>query len=183
MQDMTHYWWLVAARGVASIAIALLAFAVPIGTVTALVMLIGAFALVNGIFVLASGLPARTWGQRRWPVLVQGGLGVGLGLVALFAPMAIAMAFLVLVAVWVIATGVLELLAAMQLRRVIHGEWLLAGCGVLSVALGVFFIAQPGAGLVALVWVFGVYALVSGAALVWLGLRLRRASRVLPGPY
>lgn len=93
------------------------------------------------------------------------------------------MAVLVLVAVWVIATGVLELLAAVQLRRVIHGEWVLAACGLLSVVLGVYFIAQPGAGLVALVWVFGVYALVAGIAQVWLGLRLRRAGRVLPGPY
>lgn len=183
MQDLTRYWWLVVARGVASIAIAVLAFAVPVGTMTALVMLMGAFALVNGVFVLATGLRARAWGQRRWPVLVQGGLGVGLGLIALAAPVAVAVAVLVLVAVWVIATGVLELLAAVQLRRVIHGEWVLAACGLLSVALGVFFIAQPGAGLVALVWVFGLYSLISGIALVWLGVRMRRAGRVVPAPY
>lgn len=81
------------------------------------------------------------------------------------------MAVLVLVAVWVIATGVLELLAAVQLRRVIHGEWVLAACGLLSVVLGVYFIAQPGAGLVALVWVFGLYSLISGMRII--GDRLR----------
>lgn len=174
MEFLARYWWLVLARGVLGIVLAVLAFALPLATLTALVLLFGAFALVDGVLMLFAAARGRP-GERRWPVLLQGGLGVALGVLALVAPFATAVAVVVVIAAWAILTGAFQVIAAMQLRRVLEGEWLLALGGALSIGFGVLLVVFPSAGLVVLVWLFGAYWLISGIALTWLGNRLRRA--------
>jgi uncharacterized membrane protein HdeD (DUF308 family) len=53
--------------------------------------------------------------------------------------------------------------------------------GVLSVIFGVFLVVRPGEGAIAVVWALGIYALIFGAALVALGLRLRQLGRGVGG--
>ena len=72
-----------------------------------------------------------------------------------------------------ILTGVFRISAAIRLRKEIRGEWFLILNGVLSVLLGIFIIARPGAGLITLVWILGVYAIVYGVMLVALSFKLR----------
>ena len=67
-------------------------------------------------------------------------------------------------------TGAFEIAAAIKLRKIISGEWLLALAGVLSVILGLLIAAYPGAGAVLLVSWIGAYAIVYGIvtlALAW----------------
>ena len=80
---------------------------------------------------------------------------------------------LYVIAVWALITGVMELVAAIRLRKALHGEWLLALSGVLSIAFAALLIAAPGAGALALVLWIGAYAIVFGATLVGLAFRLR----------
>jgi uncharacterized membrane protein HdeD (DUF308 family) len=84
-----------------------------------------------------------------------------------------AMVLLGIIAGWSIIRGIFEMAAAISLRKVIDNEWLLLTAGALSVIFGLVLIARPGVGLVALVWMIGVYALVSGVVLVMLAFRLR----------
>jgi uncharacterized membrane protein HdeD (DUF308 family) len=84
-----------------------------------------------------------------------------------------ALVLLWLIAAWALVTGVLEIIVAIRLRRELEHEWLLALAGVASVLLGLILAVFPGQGAVALVWVIGAYAIVFGAALIVLALRLR----------
>ena len=84
---------------------------------------------------------------------------------------------LALVAAWSIVTGALEVVLAVRLHREIEGEWLLALAGVLSVAFGVLLVLMPEAGLLTLGILVGVYAILYGALLVALALRLRKMER------
>jgi uncharacterized membrane protein HdeD (DUF308 family) len=80
---------------------------------------------------------------------------------------------LIIIASWAIIRGVLEIIAAIKLRRVIDGEWLLILSGLLSVAFGVLLFLRPGAGALAVMWLIGVYMLVFGITAIALSLRLR----------
>ena len=82
-----------------------------------------------------------------------------------------------LIAAWAIVTGLLEVAAAILLRRELRGEWLLALAGVLSVAFGILLAVRPAEGAIALVSVIGVFAILFGVVLLALGARLRRLRR------
>lgn len=181
VDTLSRNWWAVALRGACGILFGTLTFLAPGISLAALVLFYGAWAFADGVLAITSALRRRT--EERWWVLVlKGSLGITAGVATLFWPGITAMALLYVIAAWALAAGVLEVAAAVRLRRVIAGEWLLALSGVLSIVLGVLLMLFPGTGALAVVLWIGAYALVSGALLVALALRLRARRR--PGtPY
>lgn len=169
---LSRNWWAVALRGVCGILFGVVSFLAPAISLAALVLLYGAWALADGVLAIASALRRRT-GERWWVLVLRGSLGITTGVVTLFWPGITALALLYVIAAWSVAAGVLEVAAAIRLRRVIAGEWLLALSGLLSIALGVMLMLFPGTGALAVVLWIGACALVSGALLVALALRLR----------
>jgi uncharacterized membrane protein HdeD (DUF308 family) len=104
------------------------------------------------------------------------------GIITLFWPGITELALVAVIAFWALATGVLEIVAAVRLRREIEGEWLLALAGVLSVLFGAFIVITPRAGALALVWLIGGYAITFGALLIALGLQFRASRHTPHGP-
>ncbi|HEX9400381.1 MAG TPA: HdeD family acid-resistance protein [Anaeromyxobacter sp.] len=170
-------WMMIVLRGVAAVIFGILTFIAPGASLLALVVLFGAYALVNGVINL--GLAARgRRGEARWGSLgFESGASIVAGMLTLLWPGITALLLLFLIAGWAIATGVAQVIAAVRLRKQIRGEWLLALTGVLSVAFGVLLLLFPGAGALAVVIWIGAYALVFGALLIALGLRLRSWGR------
>lgn len=168
----TGSWWAMVLRGIAAIAFGILAFVWPGITLAALVFLWGAYALVDGIFAVAAGIKSHGEYKRWWLVLIEGILGILAGIVAFVMPGITALVLLILIAVWAIVTGVVEIAAAIQLRKMIRGEWMLALAGVFSILFGVLMFLNPAAGALSVVWLIGAYAVVFGALLVALGVRL-----------
>lgn len=180
----TSSWWALVLRGVAAIAFGVLAFAWPQITLTALVFLWGAYALVDGALAIGAGIKSHGESKRWWVLLLEGILGVAAGLVAFFMPGITALVLLIVIAAWAIVTGAFEIAAAIQLRKYIKGEWLLALAGVASILFGVALLFNPAAGALALVWLIGAYAIVFGVLMIVLGVRLhsmvRSADRMTP---
>ena len=173
-------WWLVVLRGVLAIAFGLLAALLPSLTLFALVMMFGAYALVEGVFNLIAAF-RRAGGERPWWALVLEGLvSIAAGVVAFVLPGLTALALVYLIAAWAMLTGILEIVAAVKLRQKIRGEWWLALSGVLSVAFGVLVMLFPGAGALALVLWIAAYAIIFGVLLIALGVRLRGLSTEPP---
>ena len=184
LEQFTRHWWAVALRGLLALGFGLAAFLWPGITLTALVLLFGAYALLDGAWSLAAAwVLARRYGARRWWVpLLEGLLGVAAAIVAVVRPDLTALAFVYLLAAWAVLTGALEIAAAVRLRKLIQNEWLLGLSGAVSVLLGVLMAAWPGAGLVAWTWIIGAFAGARGVLLLALGLRLRRLRRDLRPP-
>ncbi|GAB1688561.1 HdeD family acid-resistance protein [Krasilnikovia sp. M28-CT-15] len=177
VETLSRYWWAVVLRGIAAILFGAVALVWPGATVFALVVLFGAYALVDGVFTLASALGrnrdgVRT-GSRSW-LIVQGIAGVLMGILTFVWPDATALVLLWLIAAWALITGVLQVAAAIRLHREMRHEWLLALSGVLSVAFGILLLVWPAAGALAVVTLIGAYAVVFGIALAVLGVRLHR---------
>jgi uncharacterized membrane protein HdeD (DUF308 family) len=171
---LARNWWLLALRGLAGVLFGILAFIWPGITLFVLVCLFGAFALVNGILslVLAWNAPR---GYPRFGALILGGiLSIAAGVIAFFLPGITALGLLIMIAAWAIVIGIIEIVAAVQLRKVITNEWLLILAGIASVAFGVVLLLYPRAGALVLVWWLGAYALVFGILLMILAFRLRR---------
>lgn len=172
LADAARNWWTFLLRGLVAVLFAVMAFLWPGLTLAALVLVWGAFAFVDGIFAIVSGVRSR-W----WAFVFFGVLGVLAGLVALFMPGVTALALLLVIAAWAIVRGVFEIVAAIRLRKEIRGEWMLVLAGVASVGLGVLMILFPDAGALAVVWLIGLQALLAGVLMFALALRLRRLNR------
>lgn len=177
---VARQWWLFLVRGIAALLFGVLAIALPGLTILSLTLLWGAFALLDGGLSLWAGL----YGDRpsrgpRWWLILHGVLGIAAGLLALVAPGFTAVILLLAIAVWAIVVGVLQIAGAVALRREIENEWLLAVSGALSLLFGVFFLLQPAAGALAVVWLIAFFAIVLGVNLVVLAFRLKRHGRVL----
>jgi uncharacterized membrane protein HdeD (DUF308 family) len=169
--ELPRHWWVLALRGLAAIVFGILAFIWPGVTLSVLILLFGAYAIVDGVLALYAAL--RSGGKHVWAPLLEGVVGIVAGLVAFFLPGLTALALLFVIAAWAILTGILEVIAAVRLRQVISNEWMLIFSGVLSVVFGLLLIAQPGAGALAVVWLIGIYAIIFGIAMLALAWRLR----------
>ena len=177
MNVVARNWWALVLRGVLGMLFGAFAILMPMVALAALVLTFGAYAFVDGLFTVVAALRDRR-GERGWGWLVlSGAAGILAGIGAFVLPALTAVVLLYVIAAWAVVTGVLEVVAAVRLRREITGEWLLATSGVLSIAFGVLVMIAPAAGALAVVLVIGGYALVSGAVLIGLGIRLRAAAR------
>jgi uncharacterized membrane protein HdeD (DUF308 family) len=180
---LTRNWWAIALRGVAAIIFGLLTFVMPGITLAALILLFGAYAIVDGVFNVVAVARGQA-GERdepRWLLVLEGIVSIAAGLVAFLWPGLTALALVYLIGAWAIVKGVLEVVAAVRLRRQIENEWWLGLSGAVSIVFGALVMIAPGAGALAVVFWIGAYAIVFGALLVGLAFRLRSVrSRTQP---
>jgi uncharacterized membrane protein HdeD (DUF308 family) len=163
----TGHWWALALRGAVAILFGLAALLRPDIALEALILLFGAYALVDGVFAIVGVFGGTRGGTPRWLLLIEGIAGILAGLIAFFLPGLTAIVLLYLIAVWAIITGISEIATAIRLRREIMGEWALIVGGALSILFGVILaVIGPVAGLLSLIWLIGIYALVFGVLML-----------------
>ena len=166
-------WWLMLLRGLAAIGFGILVIAKPQISLQVLVYLFGLYVLVEGILGVALAIQGRNEIDSWGVLLLWGLLGVAVGILAFWRPDITALALLFYIALWAIATGVLEIVAAIRLREVLKNEWLLILAGIVSVAFGVWLIARPEAGALAVLWAIGIYAILFGVLVVLFAFKIR----------
>jgi uncharacterized membrane protein HdeD (DUF308 family) len=174
-----HSWWSLVLRGAVAILAGLLTFVLPGITVAALVILFGAYALIDGILNIAGAWRAAERHERWVPLLLEGFIGIAAAVVTAVWPGITALALVMIIAAWALLTGVLEIIAAVRLRKYISGEWILALSGVASILFGALLVIFPAAGALAIALWIGVYFVVFGVLLISLGIRLRGYAREL----
>lgn len=181
LETMGRNWWVLLLRGVAGIVFGILTLIWPAISLAALVLLFGAYAFADGVLALINGVRERASNDRWWLLALHGILGIAAGVAAVLWPGITALALLYIIAAWAVVIGALEIAAAIRLRNVIEGEWLLALAGIASVILGILLFAFPGPGALAMVLWIGAYALIAGVLLCILAFRVRSWSAHLPG--
>ena len=174
---LARNWWALALRGLAAVLFGIMAFAWPGMTLGVLVLLYGAYALVDGVLAIIAAVAGRTSGMPWWALLLEGVMGVTIGILTFAWPGITALVLLYLIAAWAVVTGALEIAAAIRLRKEIRGEWLLALSGIISVLFGIALVINPVGGALAVVWLIGAYAIAFGVLLIALGFRLRGAAK------
>jgi uncharacterized membrane protein HdeD (DUF308 family) len=179
VNDLARQWWVIGLRGLAAVLFGILAFAVPGITLAVLVLLFGAYALVDGILGVIAAVRGET--QHRIALLLEGIVSVLAGLAAFALPGVTALVLLYIIAFWAIVTGVLEIIAALRIRQAISNELGLIIGGVLSIVFGIVLIVAPGAGALAVIFLIGAYAIIFGISLLVFAWRLREHHQTATG--
>lgn len=166
---LTQKWWAVALRGIAAIVFGSVALVFPGATLVSLAVVFGAYAFVSGVFALVAAFGSR--GRDAVWYVLDGVLGIAVGLATFFFPGMAAQALVFLIGVWAILTGIFEVIAGFELP--LKRDWLLVIAGMASIIFGVLVFVYPGSGALAIVWLIGIYALVFGVTMLVFGIRLR----------
>jgi uncharacterized membrane protein HdeD (DUF308 family) len=181
-RELAHIWKGMAWRGVAGIVFAVIILVWPNIGLATLIALFGAFALVTGIATLVGAFSSQLPGNRRAGLVVEGLLGIAVGVVVFVWPDLSALGLLYAIAAWAIATGILEIGLAFSLPISGRRALLLGLSGVFAIAFGVIMFAHPGAGAIALLGLIAAFALVTGIMQVSYAFELRRLAGEVKRP-
>ena len=179
LHTLARNWWALALRGLVAVLFGLLTFFLPGITLVTLVLLFGAYALMDGIFNVIACFRVAS---HHWALLIEGVIGIIAGILTFAWPAITALVLLYLISFWAIFTGIFEIIAGIRLRKAITNEWLLLVMGALSLLFGILILLAPSVGALAIVLWIGAYALVFGIFLLALAFRLRGHGRLIPQP-
>jgi uncharacterized membrane protein HdeD (DUF308 family) len=172
-QLLVSNWDMFLVRGILAILFGIATLLLPGITLIVLVVLFGAYALVDGVILSILAFKNRKHDTDWWLMLLTGLVSIAAGIGTFVWPGITTVSLFYIIVAWAIATGISEVIYAFRFRKEIEGEWLLVLDGILSVGFGIVLIAQPVAGALAVLWMIGVYAIAYGAMLVVLAFRLR----------
>jgi uncharacterized membrane protein HdeD (DUF308 family) len=173
IETLKRHWWVPVIRGVAAIVFGVIAFVYPGLTVAVLVLLFGAWVLVDGVFRVVGAIGHRN-SDKDWGFdLIIGIMGIVIGFLTFHAPHITALALIIYIAAWALMIGATEIALAIKLRHEIRGEWFLILMGVCSIIFAIMLLWNPLPGALALVWLIASYAIVFGILGIVLGFRLR----------
>jgi uncharacterized membrane protein HdeD (DUF308 family) len=147
----------------------LIALVLPGWTAATLVIVIGVFLVAAGIFLILGGATGKEMKGAKWVVVLEGLLSLIVGVLFIVWPGLSLVALLYLFAAWILILGMLELLGGLVVPKTVsmlmgkHSKALLTLMGILSIIFAFLLFAFPGDGIIALIWVVGIYAIIIGA--------------------
>src|SRR5262245_31030988 len=156
LHALAKCWWLLLLRGIAAVLFGLLAFIWPGLTLVTLVLLYGAFALVDGVISLVAAFTGSTKAGSTWWLVVVGLLGIAAGIVTFAWPGITAILLVLFIGAWALVHGIFEIIGAIKLRKEIDNEWMLILGG--AVLFGLIVLIAPGAGALGLIWAIASYS-------------------------
>jgi uncharacterized membrane protein HdeD (DUF308 family) len=171
-----------ALRGVVALLFGIATLVWPGLTLLALVLLFGAFALLDGASSLVGAFSGDADARReRGPLVLHGLVAVFAGVITFVWPDITALALVYVIAAWALITGVLQLLDAYRMRNQVDNDWLLVVMGVLRVAFGLILLFAPEEGALAITWLIGWFAILDGVLHLALAWRLRKIENAPDG--
>jgi uncharacterized membrane protein HdeD (DUF308 family) len=161
MKQLHKYWMSIMIRGIIAVVFGVIAFMSPNFGIQLLVLLFGAFAFVDGLVALIVGLSTK-----EGPFVLEGLVGILVGLFVFFFTTPAVDLFLFVVAVWAFVTGVFEIIASVELRKYMNNEiWMLLA-GIISVVFGALLFVNQDAFATIFIYIVGIYAFIFGIFLM-----------------
>lgn len=175
---MMGSWWGRVGFGIIAIIFGILIILYPGISVTVFLYLFGIFLLISGLILIASGIRGPA-GAHRWLRIGEGVVELIIAAAAFLSPSLTAVAVVVLVGIFAIITGLIQLASATVLRRSTEAELgtrstgFLAISGLFSLIIGLILVFFPVGGILAIVWLIGLFAIVLGLFNIATGFRVR----------
>ena len=151
-------------RGIIFFILGLVGMFRPIGSLAAVTVILGVILLIDAMGALFLTFACRRYLGVFWSLLL-----CAAGIAMIVDPVETDVLIAVVLGVWLIATGVSELVSA----SVSPSRFFLSGSGILSILIGVLLAVAPFAGLAAFSTIIAVLLLISGIGMLALVFGLR----------
>jgi len=164
--------------GVLAIIVGIIALAWPGVTVLALVILFAVYAFIDAGLQTMRAFSSRTAGPVFGHLLL-GLVDLAAGVIALVWPGPTALVLVLVIGIWAVAGGLVELFAAFGRGETAGTRALFILGGLVSIAFGVVLFARPGVGAVTLALLFGLFSIIYGVSQIVTGVELRRTGHTV----
>ena len=172
--EFSKNWKWMIFRGIISIIFGIIVVIYPFTAAAAFAIFFGAYAFVDGIFAIVSIITSHTARAHFWALLLEGITGIAAGIVTFFLPQITLWGLVILISIWAVITGIFEIIAAIKLRHIIAGEFLMIISGLLSIVFGILVFLRPLAGMVVVIYLIGIYAIIFGILFIFFGISMRK---------
>jgi|SRR4030095_10198987 len=172
LENLQKNWWLIAVRGVLAILFGLLALFSPYIVVFSLMTFFGFFALLSGVFIITLAFLGEL--DNRLLRIIEGLIFIATGVLVILNPVSAVGGIMIFIAAWAIVSGLLQIIGAIRMRKLITNEWYMIFSGVISIIFGVVLAANLITGAGVLVMFFGAFAILSGLFTLLLSFKVRK---------
>jgi uncharacterized membrane protein HdeD (DUF308 family) len=171
LETLQKNWWLIAVRGVLAIVFGILSLASPYIVIFSLITFFAFFAILSGFFILTLAFLGET--DNKGLRIIEGLIFLGAGIVVLLNPVSALGGIMIFIAAWAILSGLIHIIGAIRMRKVITNEWLLILNGVISIVFGILLAGNLIQGAGVMLMVFGAFAILSGIFSIMLSFRIK----------
>jgi len=176
VRRLTRLWWLAVTLGVLSLVAGVIVIVKPSNSLKTLAVVVGIFVLLDGIAEFVLAFDRRT--ANRGLVALLALLDVVIGILLIRHPVGGVKAIALLLAIWLIAAGVVRLIIAFDTHGDRLGRFVVAG---IEIVFGIVIVANPNIGFATLAVLVGIAFIVNGLGIIAVGILLR-AVRNQPRP-
>ncbi|HPF17413.1 MAG TPA: DUF308 domain-containing protein [Thermotogota bacterium] len=164
---MAEKWWQGLLLGFLFLAFGVLLLVWPNLTSDWIIRIIGVVALIFGLYRLFQMLfyKEEKATQPKSMLVVEAAAGIVIGFFAFLMPSVIAVAILVILAVWMLYYGFFDFWTGFSIPKGKASnlfKWMLVLCGLLSLAVGIFLLVNFGSPIKGLVGFIAAYAVAFG---------------------
>jgi uncharacterized membrane protein HdeD (DUF308 family) len=170
-------WWFLAVNGFIFALFGLLILFFTQEFIKTLLLYFGIVMLAGGAVMLVAGINNIRRDKAAAMLLVESIVAVGIGIALTFFPEASVAIFLLLIGIWAIIIGIIQLVILVNIKGALANKNLLLINGLLTIALGAALLFNPFQWAIFLVKIIGVFAALFGIMLIYLGFVLKSVNR------
>lgn len=163
-------WWLFVLRGVFAAALGIFALIWPTVTLEILILFVGVYLIADGVMGLVVALRRGASSGR----LFQPAISVVIGLIVVLWPSQSARTLFMVLGAGALFLGVSYVITARRYAVDAMDRQLTTSAGIVAAVLGVILMIWPGVAVVTLSWMIAAVALLTGAVLIFLGMRFKQ---------
>lgn len=171
MESLQKSWWLVTVRGVLALLFGLLALFSPYIVIFSLITFFAFFAILSGFFILTLAFLGET--DNKGLRILEGLIFLGAGIVVFLNPVSALGGIMIFIAAWAILSGLIQIIGAVKLRKVISNEWFMILNGVISIIFGIVLAGNLVTGAGVMLMIFGAFAILSGIFTIILSFKIK----------
>lgn len=167
-------WIIFFVNGMIAILFGLLLISMNLEMLRLMLRVVGIVLVAGGAVMFYSAFKSMKAKKANFLLLFEAVLALLAGAVIAISPGKFMNLFLILLGVWAVVMGLLQIITAVQMRKKMGHHYLFTLNGIITLVFGILLFYNPIGTTKGLQFVIGILAVVSGVVMVALGFRIRR---------
>jgi uncharacterized membrane protein HdeD (DUF308 family) len=170
-------WWFLAINGCIFLLFGVLILFFTQEFIKTILMYFGIVMLAGGAILLLTGINNIRREKSAAMILVESIAAIAIGIALIFFPQSSMSLFLIMIGIWSIIIGIIQLVIIVNIKGVVPNKNILLLNGLLTIALGIALLFNPFQWAIILVKIIGGFAALFGILLVYFSFVLRGVKR------